>query len=355
MARTAAADVGPIPRPRLSASIVNWNTREQLRGCLTALQAALRGMDNEIFVIDNASQDDSAEMVRREFREVRLFALDKNLGFAGGNNIGLRAASAEYVLILNPDVEVSGDAVARMLDFLERTPQAAAVAPLLVGSDGEPHTHLYRRFPTRAQVVLFWTVLGMITRRIPALRRRYAEHELRGTDPVAVDQLPGAAMLLRTSVLAELGEWDPDYFIWFEDVDWCYRARQGGYKLYALPNARVQHEGGASFQSWSMQKRVYQFYRTFFRFLCKHRLDRLQRVALPVLTADLRLREAGLRAVKLVTGREIAGIQTLGPTRRAIVDVVERYRAGELVRFADAGPEISAPAEVVTSGQAKSR
>ena len=336
----------PAASPHFTVSIVNWNTREQLHSCLSALRDALREMHGEVLVVDNASADESAEMVRRDFPEVKLFALSENLGFAGGNNFAFREATGEYVLILNPDVQASSAALAKLLDFLQKTPEAAAVAPVLVGTDGTAHGHLYRRFPTLAQVVLFWTVLGIVTRRVPALRRRYAEHELRGTDPVAVDQLPGAAMLVRTSAISDVGEWDPDYFIWFEDVDWCYRARRAGYELYVIPKARVRHEGGASFRSWSMEKRVHQFYRTFFRFLCKHRLERLQRVAFPVLIADLRLREAGLRAVKLLTGYDIAGIRTLGPTRRAMREVVDRCKAGELVRFTDAGIGNTAPPPV---------
>jgi GT2 family glycosyltransferase len=158
---------------------------------------------------------------------------------------------------------------------------------------------------------------------------------------MSVDQLPGAALLLRTAVLREIGEWDPGYFIWFEDVDWCYRVRQAGYELYVLPTAHMKHEGGASFQSWSMQKRVQQFYRAFFRFLCKHRLERLVRFALPVLSADLYLREAGLRIVKALTGRDIAGVRTLRPTRAAMREVVVRHRAGDLVHFGDAGSDLS--------------
>jgi N-acetylglucosaminyl-diphospho-decaprenol L-rhamnosyltransferase len=322
---------------QVAISIVNWNTREQLRRCLSALRDALRGIDGEVCVVDNASSDGSAEMVRREFPEVRLFALDENLGFAGGNNVVLRRTTAEYVLILNPDVEVSSEALTGMLEFLDHNPDTAAVAPLLVGQDGKPHTYLYRRFPTLTQVLLFWTAFGLVARQVPVLRRNYAEHDIAGAEPIPVDQLPGAAILLRSSVVHQVGEWDADYFIWFEDVDWCYRVRQAGHQLYVLPDARVRHEGGASFRSWSMQKRVYQFYRTFFRFLCKHRLDKLQRVALNVLTVDLYLREAGLRAVKLTTGRDIAGIRSLAPTRQAIREVVERHRAGELVAFTDAG------------------
>lgn len=287
-------------------------------------------------MVDNASIDGSAEMVQREFPEVQLFALPRNLGFAGGINRALRDSHAAYALVLNPDTELTADAVHGMLEFLEHTPAAAAAGPLLVGSDGRPHLHLYRRFPSVVQLLLFWTVLGLVSRHITLLRSGFAEHHIRGRKPVQVAQLPGAAMMMRGEALREVGAWDEGFFIWFEDVDWCFRARQKGFSLHVLPTVPVQHGGGSSFASWDMQKRVFQFYRAFFRFLCKHRLERLRRIALPVITADLWVREVGLRIASLFFGRSVAGIRTLAPTRTAIHAVVDRYAAGQLVSFESA-------------------
>lgn len=325
---------------RTTVSIVNWNGVEDLRACLLALRSATGG-GTRIAVIDNASSDGSAEMVTREFPDVELHALSENLGFAGGNNLVLRTLSSDYVLILNPDVEVAPDSLHRLLDFLDRTPAAAAASPILIGRDDRPQTHLYRRFPSVAQLVLFWTVLGVIAKRIPTLRRRFFEHDLRGEDPISADQLPGAAMLIRGSALEAVGEWDPAYFIWFEDVDWCYRARSAGYDLYVLPDARFRHEGGSSFRSWNLERRLFQFYRAFFRFLCKHRLTRLRAFALPVLLTDLQLKGLILRfgaAAGFVTAEDATAPRS---TRRAIKDVVRRCDRGEVVVFADAGSAAS--------------
>jgi GT2 family glycosyltransferase len=332
----------PVIRPdpsgcRLSVSIVNYNTREQLRSCLVALASATADLDVEIRVVDNASSDGSAEMVFAEFPDVDLRALPTNVGFAAGNNEGVRGARGKYLLILNPDVQVSRDALFALIAHLDSEPEVAAVGPLLMGTDGIPHLEMYRRFPSAAQIVLFWTVLFNLSMRSSWLRRRFFEHDLRGSSPVAVDQIPGAAMLVRSEVMRSVGEMDPDYFIWFEDVDWCFRARRAGHELVILPAVQVRHEGGASFGAWNKRTRLHQFYRTFTRFLCKHELTGLRRFAVPVLLGDLHLKEAKQRLSSGMRGNRGASQGSLAPTRREVKDVVRRYQAGELVRFSDAG------------------
>lgn len=283
----------------VTVSIVGYNTRDPLRRCLGALRAAARpdGPALDVVVVDNASADGSAEMVAREFPWVRLIALAENRGFAAGNNAALEDGYGDFVLILNPDVEIAPDTIPRLLAFLERTPGAAAVAPLLVGDDDVPQTHLYRRFPGLAQVALFWTALAPITSRIAPLRRRLFEHDLRGESPVEVEQIPGAAMLIRADALRSVGPLDEGYFMWWEDVDWCWRARRAGHSLHVLPAVRWWHVGGASFAAWDIETRVAQFYRAFYRFMAKHRLHALARRITPLLLADLRLKETvlGLR------------------------------------------------------------
>ena len=329
-------------RPRIIVSIVNWNTREALERCLRALGRET-GAELDVVVVDNASTDGSAAMVAARFPAVRLITNEHNEGFAAANNRVLGQGEPDAFLVLNPDVEVRPGVLPALARFLEATPDAAAVAPLLVGADGAPHTHLYRRFPSAAQIVLSWTLLGLLTQRVGWLRRRIAEHDLRGTRPVRVDQIPGAAMLIRPAALHAIGPMDPGYFIWFEDVDWCYRARLAGRALYVLPAETMAHEGGASFRRWTTQTRVFQFHRAFFRFLCKHRLEGLLRLAQPVLTVDLLLKEWILRLRRAAGGAAADDVRTLAPTRRAIRDVVQRHRAGELVDF-DSAQEPAATA-----------
>lgn len=318
----------------LHASIVNWNTRDALRLCLRSLQSALDGIDSAITVVDNASSDGSAEMVASEFPDVRLLALDSNVGFAAGNNTAIESLPARYVLILNPDVEVPPGGPRELLAFMERCPEVAAVSPLLIGKDGEAHTGYYRRFPTRLQIALFWTRLARVASAIPMVRSRVLEQRFIGSEPALVEQLPGAAMLVSTSSFESIGLMDPDYFVWFEDVDWSYRARLMDAPLYVLPSVRFVHEGGASFSSWDADGRFHHYHRAFFRFLCKHDLRTLRDFALPVINADLRLREAAARA----RGKDPS---VVARTRHEIRKIVAQYEGGKSVRFVDAGSSTS--------------
>ncbi|HUG39947.1 MAG TPA: glycosyltransferase [Longimicrobiales bacterium] len=313
---------------RLTVVVVSYETRDALGRCLEACERELP--DARVIVVDNASSDGSPALVREAFPAVELVALPENAGFATGVNAGVARAQSDYVLVLNPDVAPEAEATARLVALLEERPGAAGAAPLLVGHDGRPQAHLYRRFPSVPQLTLFWTPLRPLAARLPALRHRWLHHDLRGDRPLPVDQLPGGAMLLRRSALRDVGPLDPDYFIWWEDVDWAYRARGRGLALFVDPGARFRHEGGTSFRAWPAGRRATQFYAAFFRFLCKHRLRRLLAVAAPLVRADLALKDAALTAGRLLGSRAAREAGSLGPARRAVRQMVDRCRAGEL-------------------------
>lgn len=322
----------------LAISIVNWNTRDHLIRCLEALETACSGVDTEIVVVDNASADGSAEAVRHRFPDVRLYALEENIGFAAANNLAIESSRGDSVLLLNPDIYLSREALEGMLRFLEGHSEAGAVGAALTGHDGEIQASFFRRVPGGMQVLLFYTTLELITQRIPWLRRRYLEPDLRGEEPVVVDQLPGACCLVRRDVIDQVGMLDPDYFIWFEDVDWCYRMRQAGYTLYALPALKALHAGGASFENWSVDRRIWQFFRSYVRFLCKFRMDALLRWSYRVLSVDLAFKEILVRARPFVlpsARRPIYSVTILRALRRELQQIIRSYRRGQLVRFTD--------------------
>ncbi|HSK19339.1 MAG TPA: glycosyltransferase [Longimicrobiales bacterium] len=319
---------------RLLVSIVSWNTRAELARCLTALQRCDRHI--EVVVVDNDSSDGSADMVERSFPDVKLIRAGRNLGFAGGNNLAVQDSSAEFVLVLNPDVEVNAAALDELTAFLDHDAPAAA-APLLMGDDGQPQPHMYRRFPTFAQVLLFWTVLGPVTRRIGWLRRAIFEHDLRGDRPVRVDQLPGAALMMNAAALRTVGLMDDGYFVWWEDVDWCYRARNAGVPLTVLPAARFRHAGGASFAGWNTETRVFQFYRAFYRFLARHRLGRLAHRVTPIIRADLALKDGLLRVRNLLGRPHGNGVTSLADTREVVRRMAREVAHGPVPHFRSAG------------------
>lgn len=323
---------------RVLVTIVNWNTCEDLRTCLETLGPGATE-EAAVVVVDNDSSDSSASMVEAAFPWVHLIRAPANLGFAGAVNLASENAVSEYVLILNPDMRVTRADIERMRRYMERAPDVAAVSPLLVGHDGRPQTHMYARFPTLAQIALFWTVLSPLARRIPPLKRRLFEHDLRSGSPVSVDQLPGAAMMMSRAALEAVGPFDAGYFIWWEDVDWCYRARERGLSLHVLTDVRCAHAGGASFVAWNFETRVFQFYRAFYRFLAKHELYTLARRARPVLLADLFVKAGLIRMLRLVRLRGREEGQSLRDARHVLVHGVIGMGEGRLPHFESAAPE----------------
>jgi N-acetylglucosaminyl-diphospho-decaprenol L-rhamnosyltransferase len=244
---------------RLSIIIVNWNVRELLRRCLesiaaNAVEQVPYATDNtqhairlEVIVVDNASDDGSAEMVRREFPWVHLVVNPVNLGFTGGNNRGLAGSRGRYLLLLNPDAEIVGDALSQMSAYMEAHPAVGALGPKLLYPDGRVQPSR-RRFPTLQTMFLESTILQQWRPGSETLRRYYM---LDRPDDVTqeVDWLVGACLLIRRRSLEEVGPLDEGFFMYFEELDWCRRCRERGWQVVYLPTAMViHHEGGSSSQ-----------------------------------------------------------------------------------------------------------
>ncbi|MFQ5596281.1 MAG: glycosyltransferase family 2 protein [Anaerolineae bacterium] len=229
----------------LSLIIVNWNTRDLLAQCLESIWQNVSTFERsnvETFVVDNASTDGSAQMVRERFPWVRLIENAENVGFARANNQAIRASSGRYVLLLNPDTEVRPSALERLVRFMEATPQAGGGGPRLLNPDGslQPSCH-----PAPTLTRELWRLFHL-----DALRP-YALYPMAGWDPETprpVEVIQGACLLLRRAALEQIGLLDEGYFIYSEEVDLCYRLRRAGWRLYWLPAARVVHYGGQSTQ-----------------------------------------------------------------------------------------------------------
>jgi len=253
----------------LSVVIPSWNTIDLMRACLRHLLAADLP-ETEVIVIDNGSADGSADMVEREFPEVRLVRNAVNEGFARGCNQGLRLARGNYALLLNSDTEVAPDAVARLLDFLNRHPDYGAAAPLLHSADGRVQPSL-KRFPTLATALWFGTPLERWFPDSRELRRyfmRDADHERSGD----VDQPPAACLLVRRSVLDRVGLFDEDLWLFYNDVDLSKRMAEAGLRTRYVAEARVLHHEGASTSKFGRfviewQKNRLHYYRKHHGFL----------------------------------------------------------------------------------------
>jgi GT2 family glycosyltransferase len=231
-------------RPRLSVVIVNWNTRDYLLGALKSIYDAPLTFSFEVIVVDNGSTDSSAEAVAREFPQVNLIANPENNGYAAGNNQGLRASNGECVLLLNPDVVLPRGGLERAIEILSGRPEVGALGVRLVDPDGTPQRSV-RGFPTPWAV--FCEAVGLS--RLFPMSPTFASYRMSWftyDHEAEVDQPMGTFLLIPRRALEEVGLLDERFPIFFNEVDWCYRARQKGWKILFSPEAEIVHYGGGS-------------------------------------------------------------------------------------------------------------
>ncbi len=254
----------------VSVLIVNWNAGSLLSACLSALYGRTQHVRFETWVIDNHSHDGSVAMIQEAFPDVQLIHNETNRGFAAACNQALSVASGRYVMLLNPDTEVRPNALGALVRFLDAHPEAGGAGPKLLYPDGHvQRIGFYRKVPSLLQVVLFYTPLKWITKRSRILKGRYWEHQDH-TDICEVDQPPGAALMVRRQVLDQVGELDERFFLYFEDVDWCYRMRRAGWRLYFVPSAEIIHHVGGTTAQLGLVVRRSLFAKSMIQFFRKH-------------------------------------------------------------------------------------
>lgn len=252
--------------PLLSICIVNWNTREDLVKAIESLNCG-GADDREVVVVDNASSDGSAAFVRSRFPAVTLLENQENSGFSRAYNQAIEAARGEYLLLLNPDCIVHPHALERLTAFLESNPKAAAVGPRLLNADGSLQ-YSCRRFPTFATGLFRNTPLGRLFPR-NRFSREYLMTEWDHSAAREVDWISGAAICIRREALDQVGLLDERFFMYCEDVDWCFRARKLGWGIHYLPTATVTHLIGRSSDQRPLEM-VKEFHRSMAHFYRKH-------------------------------------------------------------------------------------
>jgi N-acetylglucosaminyl-diphospho-decaprenol L-rhamnosyltransferase len=255
----------------LSVIILNYNTCAHLRVCLdTVLADHLPNC--EVLVVDNASSDGSAEMVATEFPTVQLIRSPRNGGFAYGNNQALRLARGDAVLLLNPDTLMPSGGIQKLVGVLQGHPEAGIVGPKLLRPDGSMHLACRRSFPTPG--VAFYRISGLS--RVFPKSRRFGRYNLTYVDPdqpIEVDSVCGACLLVRRSVIERIGLLDERFFMYGEDLDWCLRARQAGWTVRYEPSVVVQHQHGAASRARALRTNFY-FFRAMDLFYLKHYVQR---------------------------------------------------------------------------------
>lgn len=261
----------------ISVIIVSWNVRELLKRAVQSVtaDAAEANLAVEIIVVDNASRDGTVDMLHSDFigadfPGVRVIANTENIGFTGGNNLGLHAASnSRYLFLLNPDTEPEPGALQALTDFMD-APENARVGiagPQLVYADGSLQSSR-RRFPTFATALLESTKLEQWFPNTGQI----AEYRMQDTDDNAVrdaDWVVGAALFARRAVYEQIGGLDERFFMYSEELDWCYRAKQAGWRVVYFPRARILHHEAKSSEQALAQRDIY-FHSSKVRYFKKH-------------------------------------------------------------------------------------
>ncbi|GAB4468062.1 MAG: glycosyltransferase family 2 protein [Armatimonadaceae bacterium] len=252
----------------LSVCLVNWNTREALRACLRALVACpVSGGEMEVVVVDNGSTDGSPEMMREEFPNVRLIANSENRIYAEGTNQAMAAATGEYLLLLNPDVEVLPGALDALIEAQRRIPGCGAVAARLTDPDGTTQRSV-RGFPDPLPVLYDILLLSRLfpqSRTFAAYRMTYFDYDVEQLAP----QPMTSCLLITRNAYNAVGGMDTRFPLYFNDVDWCLRAREAGVGIWYTPKAVVLHEGGGTTKK-VRKAAVWESHRALLRLYEKH-------------------------------------------------------------------------------------
>ena len=228
----------------LTIVILSYNVSRLLEDCLNSVLKAKTTSDLwEVMIVDNASSDDSVQMVRKHFPQVKLIANKKNLGFSAGNNVALRQVKTKYALLLNPDTVVYPDTIQTVLNYMENNDDVGAATCRVELPDGSLDYSCHRRFPNPwNSFVYFFTGLGK--------KSAYAYSNI-PSGIHQIDALTGAFALIRTNIGKKLNWLDEDYYWNGEDLDFCYRLKQSGYKVMYLPDIKITHFKGSSSGIWS--------------------------------------------------------------------------------------------------------
>lgn len=285
------------PKVKVSIIVVSWNTKQLLRNCLKSL----KGMAVEIIVVDNGSTDGSPMMVVKEFPQVKLIKSKKNLGFGAANNQGMKVATGDYLLLLNSDTFIKDQAPLKMAAFLAKNPQAGVVGCCLLNSDGslQPSAGPFPNLKVSLAMLFLEHWFKNLT------RASFAK-------TIEVDWVMGAALMIRQEVLEKAGWMDEGVFMYMDEVEWCYRIKKAGLKVFFYPEAEIIHLFGGSSKT-GRQDPILNIYRGLIYFYQKHyspfqlrilkimlKLKAREALILGWLTSNHYLKETYAEALKIV-------------------------------------------------------
>ena len=336
----------PLAHPDLSVVIVTYNVRDLLEQALRAVERAASGLHVEVFVVDNDSADGTAAMVRARFPDVQLIANQENVGFAVANNQAIRQAAGRHVLVLNPDTVVQEDTLRTLVAFMDDHPEAGAAGCRILNPDGTFAPESRRAFPTPSVAFYRMTGLGRLFPQSPRFGR-YNLTYLPKDEVCEVDALSGSCMIVRRAALARspetldrpgpldyeqgdgAGLFDEGFFMYGEDLDWCYRIQQAGWTIYYTPGTQIVHYKGESTKKGELRY-VRLFYGAMLRFAEKHFVHESASGGRPVPVARALLTWVMCRAIQVAIVLR-AAFSATGRLARAVrgpaLDAVLAYGA----------------------------
>ncbi|HSL43683.1 MAG TPA: glycosyltransferase family 2 protein [Anaerolineales bacterium] len=243
----------------IAVCIITCNTRDLLRECL---RSVLMENPDEIVVVDNASTDGSVDMLKAEFPSVALVTLEKNIGFGAASNRGIQRCRSEHIYLINADTRVKSGSVQALNRYLEFHPEAAMVGPRMLNPDGTLQTSCFY-YPTPLHVFLYISGSYKLIPHLPLLKKRSLQ-KVASDESMAVPWIHGAALAFRRDQIQSVGGFDENFFLYFEEVDLCYRLTLQGQQMHFMPEAEIIHVGGGT----TVQRRAW-FYIEFFASLAQ--------------------------------------------------------------------------------------
>jgi GT2 family glycosyltransferase len=252
----------------LSIIIVNYNVENLLKKSLESIFNFQKKLRFEVIVADNGSKDQSAQMVRKHFPGVKLIENQRNLGFSAACNQGIRMSRGRYILLLNPDTEFTPGGISEMIKFMDSQPEVGICGPQMVDPQGKVHFSV-RSFPSYLTAIS--SGQSILNRVFPdnPLSRKYLLKDQSRSQQMKVDWVSGSCLLAKRDVFEKIGLLDERFFMYVEDVDFCYRAKKAGFSVYYFPNSVVIHHIGKSTQK-SKLRMLLEHHRSMYCFYRKH-------------------------------------------------------------------------------------
>ena len=300
--------------PKLSVVVICWNDWKVLQDCLRSVFDGTHKIDFEVIVTDNGSSDDSVDLVRRNFPAVRVVENRANLGFAGGNNAGIREARGEYILILNPDTLCHDGSFDRWIEFADRHPETGAFGCRVLNPDGT-YQESARPFPSLRGSFIAAVGMRPLAYVVPALRSDRYEG-WKGDTEREIDWQSGCCVLFRGELLKSLGGFDDQFFYHFEEVDLCRRVWKAGYPIRFTPDPTITHLGGQWRNRFPLQFAL-ETGRSRYKYFYKHFGETGAKRCRKVMLTHLRVRQFGYSLVYLFRRQE--GLKQRLETYRAAV------------------------------------